>query len=281
MTFTAILLLLSPFLLLGLFRLFFSFRSSESLMKKYSGKPVSFLQRKYPEADIQNFRSIFQKVSLALSLLLVLYAFNYSTQKAEVKALTGDFVFEDDIEILPPQVAPPPKLAPPPPPPKIEIVEDKEILEDSPDLANLEADENTVIELVELPADVGEIELPKAVEQPKIIKEEEPEVFVIVEQMPEFPGGQTDLFKFLASNTHYPAMARENGIEGTVYVGFVVMEDGSISQVHIKRGLPGGGAGIDEEALRVVNLMPKWKPGMQRGKKVRVAYTLPFKFKLD
>lgn len=282
MTYTTILLLLSPVLILGLFRLFFSFRTTEQVMKKHSGKQSSILLRKYPEADVQSFRSIFLKIGLALSLVLMLYAFNFSSQKGEAKTLSGTFILDDDIEVLPPLVAPPPKLAPPPPPPKIEIVENEEVLDETPDLANLEADENTQVEPVELPApDVGEIEIPKAVDKPKIEREEEPEVFVIVEQMPEFPGGQGDLFKFLASNTKYPSMAKENGIEGTVYVGFVVMEDGSISKVHIKRGLSGGGAGIDEEALRVVKLMPKWKPGMQRGKNVRVAYTLPFKFKLD
>ena len=100
----------------------------------------------------------------------------------------------------------------------------------------------------------------------------------MVEQKPEFPDGEAALFKYLSSNIKYPAIARENGVEGTVYVGFVVNTDGSITDVTVKRGV---GAGCSEEAVRVIQGMPKWKPGRQQGRAVRVAYTVPVKFKLE
>ncbi|OWY20425.1 energy transducer TonB [Sphingobacteriales bacterium UPWRP_1] len=284
MLYLFVLLVLSPLLVLGLFRLYFGTQPAEKLMDKYSDKKVSVLQKKYPEADVLGFRSIFLKIGFVFTLLLSLYAFNFAYRSDEVKQLSGNMVAEDNIEVLPPVTKTPPPAVAPPPPPVVAIVDDEEILETEPDLNNPEADENTVIEPAEPATEAPQpVISDKLIAEPKKLPEEpeEPEIFLIVEEMPEYPGGQTELFKYLANNTHYPPMARENGIEGTVYVGFVVMEDGSISNVQVKRGLPGGGAGCDEEALRVVKQMPKWKAGKQRGKNVRVAYTLPFKFKLD
>jgi TonB family protein len=104
------------------------------------------------------------------------------------------------------------------------------------------------------------------------------EIFTIVEQNPEFPDGQAALFKWLSQNIKYPAIARANEIEGTIYVGFIVNKNGSISNAEVKRGV--AGSGLNEEALRVINAMPRWKPGKNQGKPVRVAYTLPIMFKL-
>jgi protein TonB len=106
----------------------------------------------------------------------------------------------------------------------------------------------------------------------------ETKVFTIVEQMPEFPGGEGALFKFIQSNIQYPAMERDNDIQGRVIVGFVVNEDGSVSDVSVKKGVS---SGLDKEAIRVVKLLPKFKPGKQQGKAVKVAYVLPIMFKLQ
>lgn len=103
-------------------------------------------------------------------------------------------------------------------------------------------------------------------------------VFTIVEEMPSFPGGDIERNKFLAQSIVYPRQASENGIQGTVYVSFIVNTDGKIEDVKILRGI---GGGCDEEALRVVKHMPRWKPGMQDGKKVRFLYTMPVHFKLQ
>ncbi len=160
------------------------------------------------------------------------------------------------------QNMPPPNLSVPPPPPPppssipegLEIVEEEEVLED-------------------------ETEIMEILNYQEIVAEEKPEIYSIVEVMPEFVGGQQALFNFIGKNIRYPAMARENGISGTVYVGFDINEDGTITNIHIKRGIPDG-ADLEAEAMRIIKLMPKWKPGMQRGKAVKVAFTLPIQFKL-
>lgn len=110
------------------------------------------------------------------------------------------------------------------------------------------------------------------------IEEDEEVAFVTVEEMPEFPGGQQALFKFLSENVKYPAEAYANGIQGRVICQFVVNKDGSIADVKVVRS--GGDPSLDKEAVRVIQLMPKWKPGKQRGKYVRVKYTVPINFKI-
>jgi periplasmic protein TonB len=112
----------------------------------------------------------------------------------------------------------------------------------------------------------------------KVEKVEDDQPFILVEQQPEFPEGLKAMYLFLRNNMIYPSIARESGIEGNVYVGFVVGKDGKIRNITIKRGI---GGGCNEEAARVVALMPKWNPGKQNGKAVSVAYTLPIKFKLE
>ena len=104
------------------------------------------------------------------------------------------------------------------------------------------------------------------------------ESYFIVELMPEFPGGDAELFKFLSKNIKYPQIARESGIQGKVLVGFIVEPDGSISNVKVRKGI---GKECDEEAMRVVKSMPKWTPGRQRGKAVRVSYSIPIYFRLQ
>lgn len=120
---------------------------------------------------------------------------------------------------------------------------------------------------------VAVVDVPKAKEEPQ-----EKVVFQIVEEMPEFPGGQAEAMKFLARNIKYPVAAQQAKIEGRVIVQFVVERDGSISDVHVKRGV---NPDLDAEAVRVVSLMPKWKPGKQRGKAVAVKYTMPIMFRLQ
>ena len=109
--------------------------------------------------------------------------------------------------------------------------------------------------------------------------DEDNEVYVSVETMPEFPGGQQGLFKYLSENVKYPVIAQENGIQGRVICQFVVNRDGSIVDVEVVHS--GGDPSLDNEAIRVIKSMPKWKPGMQKGKPVRVKYTLPVIFKLS
>ncbi|MCQ2326506.1 MAG: energy transducer TonB [Bacteroidales bacterium] len=102
--------------------------------------------------------------------------------------------------------------------------------------------------------------------------------FVVLEEYPEFPGGMEALMDFLSKNIKYPEAAKEQGIEGRVFVTFVVEKNGSVNNVKVVRDI-GGGCG--EEAARVVKMMPKWKPGKQNGKVVRTQFNLPIKFSLD
>ena len=108
--------------------------------------------------------------------------------------------------------------------------------------------------------------------------EGESDVYQIVEQMPEFPGGVAELFHYISKNIHYPQKAREKGIQGRVFIGFIVEKDGSISNV---RNLRGVDSELDAEAIRVVKSMPKWKPGKHNGEFVRVSYQIPILFKLE
>lgn len=113
-------------------------------------------------------------------------------------------------------------------------------------------------------------------QEPKTVSEEE--VFTIVENMPDFVGGREGLSEYLKTNIIYPEEAKVNGIQGNVYVNFVVNKEGKLIEVRIIRGVH---KLLDAEALRVVNAMPKWTPGTQRGKRVAVSYNLPVKFILE
>lgn len=115
------------------------------------------------------------------------------------------------------------------------------------------------------------------IEAPPPLVEEEPQIFTIVEEMPSFPGGEAELFKYLGKAIKYPDIAKDAGISGVVYMTFVVDENGKVRDPKVLRGI---GGGCDEEATRVVKSMPAWDPGKQRGKPVRVQYNLPIRFTL-
>ena len=108
--------------------------------------------------------------------------------------------------------------------------------------------------------------------------EEEEPVYLVVDQMPQFPGGHQALFDFISTNVIYPTVARENGIEGKTIVQFIVEKDGSITHIQVVR--TAGDPSLDKEAIRVVRAMPKWIPGKHRGELLRVKYTVPFNFRL-
>ena len=127
-------------------------------------------------------------------------------------------------------------------------------------------DNNTAVEIKYVPVEVEE-------EEP-----EEQQIFQVVEEMPEFPGGMAECLKFIGKNIKYPTIAQENGVQGRVIIQFVVNQDGSIVDPVVMRSVD---PYLDKEALRVIKMMPKWKPGKQRGKAVRVKYTVPVTFKLQ
>jgi len=175
---------------------------------------------------------------------------------------------------------PPPPPPPDPPPPVQETIKftPPVVTEEPIDEKDIPPpqDEIKVQVGTETKEGTGDIELPTDGDGKDEIEAPQ-QIFTIVEQMPEFPGGEEELFKYLGKNIKYPSMARENGITGTVYVTFVVEGNGEISDVKKLRGI---GGGCDEEAMRVVKAMPSWKAGKQNGKSVRVQYNLPIKFTL-
>jgi protein TonB len=189
-----------------------------------------------------------------------------------------------------PPPPPPPPVEPPPAKPTIAFVapvvkKDEEVIEEVPPPTVEEMKDIDVSTKTQEGADNGVAEgigdEPTEEAPPPVVEEkvEKPqEIFKVVEQMPAFEGGNAALFKYLGENLKYPVMARENGVEGTVVVQFVVNEDGSIVTPAVVRDI---GAGCGEEALRVVKGMPRWQPGKQRGKAVRVQFNLPIRFKLE
>lgn len=222
--------------------------------------------KKSPKANLEAKKLLFIQIGLIISLSIVLLAFEYKSygkREIELQQQIIDDTPEEIIPITEQKVKPPP-----PPPPKqvtvINIVEDDVEIEDEIEI-DAEIDMDTEVEEF-IPIELEEEE----------IKEEE--IFQIVEENPEFPGGQTALHKFLFENIKYPVIANESGIQGMVYVTFVVEKDGSITDVRVLRGI---GGGCDEEAVRVVKTMPKWKVGKQRGKPVRVQFNLPVRFVLQ
>jgi protein TonB len=174
---------------------------------------------------------------------------------------------------------PPPPDLPPPPPKTIKftppvITPDEEVKEEDipPPVEELQQAEVSTVTEVDPNASYD------FSAETQVVEEKKPEIFMYVEQMPEFPGGQTELIKFLQKNLRYPAAARENGLEGKVVLQFVVNEAGNISDIQVVRDIGGGTA---EEAVRVVKSMPPWKPGKQNGNAVKVYFKLPVTFKLN
>ncbi len=228
-------------------------------------------QKKNPKADLEKRKGLFLEIGLVVILAVCLCAFSIRSydkddssegnQGPAEEVEQMDEILNTDVEDTPP---------PPPPPPaepelnmeELTVVEDTKVIEQEVKIEEFEEVKNTEI-------------TPVVIEEEK--EEEEQPIFTVVEKDPEFPGGTDALYKYLAENIKYPQLARDNGITGKVYITFVVERDGSIANPKILRDI-GGGCGA--EAIRVVKAMPKWTPGKQRGKAVRVQFNLPVNFNL-
>ena len=215
--------------------------------------------KKSPKADLENKKSTWLLIGYVIVLAFMFVSFEWTERdvKIDMSQAVADLVFEEEIEI---PITEQPEMATPPPPPEAPaIVETLTIVDDD--------ETGQAVEIAYVPPTVEEEEV------------EEQEIFEVVEQMPEFPnGGMAGLMQFLSKNIKYPTIAQENGTQGRVTVQFVVNADGSIVDAKVIRGVD---PYLDKEALRVINSMPKWKPGMQRGKAVRVKYTVPVMFRLQ
>ena len=180
---------------------------------------------------------------------------------------------------------PPPAIdVPVVPPPKLKMPDLKEIKFVSPKVTDQEVDEtpptmeqikDALISTQPSDGDSVVVDFPPVVETPTPEPEDPNKVYTTVEQQPEFPGGLQEMMKFIAKNTKYPASARRMGIQGTVYISFVVNPDGTIDTPQAIKGIH---TDCDNEAIRVISKMPSWKPGKQNGKAVKVRFVLPIKY---
>ena len=225
--------------------------------------------KKSPKADLESKKTTNLLIGAIMVLAVLFVGFEWSERDKVVAVDDGivDVVFEE--EMIPITEQEPPKQAPPPPEaPKMEEV--LEIVENDADV-----EESTIQDSDDTQAAVEVKYTAVQVEEEEV---EEQEIFQVVEEMPEFPGGMGECMKFLGKNIKYPTISQENGVQGRVIVQFVVNRDGSIVDPVVVRGVD---PYLDKEALRVIQMMPKWKPGKQRGKAVRVKYTVPVMFRLQ
>ncbi len=230
--------------------------------------------KKSAKADLEGKKGVFFEIGLTLALAILLFAFEWKSSSEEVgqfQSVADEPIEEEIIPITQQMLKPPP---PPPPAPKltdlIDIVEDDTQIDDDLQIQDAEDDSENVDapSLDDFGDDWGD-------------DSGESEVFVVVENMPSFPGGNVQ--KWISKNVKYPVLAMENGIQGKVFVQFVIERDGSITDVKVVRGVDSSldKEPLAKEAIRVVKAMPKWTPGKQRGKAVRVSFTLPINFQLS
>ena len=227
-------------------------------------------RKKSKKADLESKKGLFLELGFVVALGLVLLAFEWTTRPETVEGFqqeSEEDIVQEDVPVTRRQEK---KEPPPPPPPssteQLNIVDDDVEIEDELRLEQSEADQDTEVSIDAFAEEEEE-------------EEEEQQVFVVVEDMPQFKGGGINAFrKYVQENISYPTVAAENGIEGTVFVKFVVDKDGGISNVKIMRGVD---PALNKEAKRVIRSAPKWEPGSQRGKPVRVQFTIPITFKLQ
>ena len=226
--------------------------------------------KKTPKADLENKKILLREIGLILALAVVLLAFEWKTYDKQISTL-GDntaAVIEEEMIPITNETPPPPAEAPKIPTVSdvIEIVDDDMKIENEL-IINTEDDKNLGVQIKDYVK--GPVE--------EVIEDEEIP-FTIVEEKPSFQGGDENTFtKWVASKLVYPEIAKENGVQGRVILQFLVGTDGSVSDVKVVRGVD---ASLDKEAARVVASSPKWKPGRQRNKPVKVRYTFPVIFQL-
>jgi protein TonB len=226
--------------------------------------------KKSPKANLENKKTIFLQIGLVIALVLCLLAFNWTTGQRDdsiFAGMTEQAIEEEQIPVteeIPPEQAPPPEVT---------VTDLFEIVKDDVVLTNdvsFDDDETTEDKVVEIYAPVSLQAEEEATEE---------EVFVIVEDMPKFKGGDINKFReWVQKRVRYPEIASENGIQGRVYITFVVETSGLVSNVSVTRSVD---ALLDEAAKEAVEASPKWEPGMQRGRPVRVRYSIPIIFQIE
>ncbi|HQG67810.1 MAG TPA: energy transducer TonB, partial [Paludibacteraceae bacterium] len=224
-------------------------------------------EKKSPKASLENKKSLFILIGLVMALSFIYIALEWTAREITIyEGVQTDLKTEEELDIIQTTQD---ETPPPPPPPAPEVIEVLNVVENTVETQtiNIETEDtkNKAVEIIAAPVAAP------------IHEEDEQVIFQVVETMPQFPGGEQALFKFLNENIKYPVIAQENGIQGRVICQFVVNTDGSIVDIQVVRGVD---PSLDKEAVRVIQSMPKWIPGKQRGKPVRVRFTLPINFKL-
>ncbi len=220
--------------------------------------------KKNPKLDYRKKSGLFFNIGLVISLLLVISAFEWKViENVSVVVLPKSDPFEEliDVPITDHKVEPPKPMVVPQ---IVEVVDETEVEVDD----IVYTFDQLGIENIPAVTDLFDEPTEEPVEQP----------VVIAEVMPSFAGGLEEFYKFVGKNLKYPAQARRIGVEGKVFVNFVVDKDGALSDIAVVRGI---GAGCDEEVLRIIKMSPKWNPGLQRGNPVRVRMIMPITFKLQ
>ena len=225
--------------------------------------------KKSDKANLENKKLLFVEIGLVVALGITLFAFEWTSKETKVSTLedTTEVLIEEEIIPITQDTPPPPPAAPKIPvlSDQIDIVDDEIEIEDDM-FMNLEDDASLGVEIMDY-VEVVEEEV-----------EEEAIPFQLVEEKPSFQGGDANQFsKWVNKRLVYPEIAKENGVQGRVTLQFTVEKDGSVTKVRVLRGVD---PSLDKEAVRVVSMSPKWKPGKQRDRAVPVTYTFPVIFQL-
>ena len=223
--------------------------------------------KKSQQASLEDKKLTYVLLGFVFVLSVCYVALEWTEKEVtKYEVVDTEFAFEEEIEI---QQTSQETTPPPPPPPPVQEVEVLNVVEDDVETETIEInteDDKDVEVIIAAPIEIQEEE------------EDEQVIFKKAEVDPEFPGGREALVKYLAQNVKYPVLAQENGIQGRVTCQFVVNTDGSIVDIEVVRPVD---PSLDKEAIRVIKSMPKWKPGKQGGKAVRVRYFLPVVFRLQ
>ena len=225
--------------------------------------------KKSEKASLENKKLLFVEIGLVISLAITFFAFEWTSKETKVSTLedTAEVVLEEEIIPITQETPPPPPAAP-----KIPVLSDQiDIVDDE-----IELDDDMFMNL-EDDASLG-VEIMDYVEVEEEVVEEEAIPFQLVEEKPSFQGGDANQFsKCVNQRLVYPEIAKENGVQGRVTLQFTVEKDGTVTKVKVRRGVD---PSLEKEAVRVVSMSPKWKPGKQRDRAVPVTYTFPVIFQL-
>ena len=232
--------------------------------------------KKSKKADLEGQKSTSMLIGYIFALGAIFAAFEWTTREYKETEPVVFAAYAQMEEEVPPVTQPIFQMAPPPPqevpqvPEILDIVDDNEEIEEE----EVQSSEETNEAIIGPSAPATGAPM-----GPTIIQEEsdEDDIFQVVEEMPEFPGGEAKLLEYLAKNIKYPERAREQGVQGRCIIEFVINKDGSVVEPKVVRSLE---AQCDNEAMRVIRTMPKWKPGKQRDRAVKVTYTFPVIFQL-